>query len=157
FMSDLDALVRRLFETPGQRPTESSALRAGAADCHRSLLASVAARASDVPGDPLAALLASLAEVSTSDRTWPILNHPLLVNALHCLAPEVPELRAWDELTVPAEPDQECLPSDPVVHGCEKLNNVAWPFLLRRSPSWCGRLDLCTDSLGFVRFPFSDW
>jgi hypothetical protein len=148
-------LVQRLFEIPGQWPSAGAALLAGAAACHRRLVLCVTSRVHHGPGDALDALLATLAEGTNPDRPWPILNHPLLIDALHAMAPEDPELRAWDEATAP--PDLRCPAVASAGHGREKLNNVAWALLLRRSPTWCGQLNLCTDALGFLRFPFSDW
>jgi hypothetical protein len=148
--------VRRLFETPGGPPTAAEPLLAGAAACHRRLLC-VAARGCQGPGDARDALLATLAEGTDPDHPCPILNHPLLIEALHAMAPVDPELRAWDELTSPADPGCPADGAGPAAHGPEKLNNVAWASLLRRTPAWCGQLDLCTDAMGFLRFPFSDW
>lgn len=154
-MAALRALTQRLFERPGQRPSDTAALLAGAAACHHRFLNYVAAGEGPGGGDALNVLLAALAEDTNPDRTWPLLNHPLLVDALHSMATEVPELRAWDEMTVPPDPSGPTV--DSAAHGREKLNNVARAFLLRRRPTWCGQLNLCTDALGFLRFPFSDW
>jgi hypothetical protein len=154
-MAALRGVVQRLFESPGQRPRETDALLAGAAACHRKLLECVAAREPNGPDDALDALLAAVTEASKPASTRRILNHPLLIDALHAMACEGPELLAWDEVTVPAEPDVVA-PSAPA-HGHEKLNNVAWPCLLHRCPEWCGHVDLCTDALGFLRFPLCDW
>jgi hypothetical protein len=153
-MAPYRAFVRRLFEVPGQRPSAAATLLAGAAACHCRLLQSVAARVHHDPGEALDAMLATLADGTNPVGPGPILNHPLLVEALHAMAPEDPELRAWDEATAP---DPRCPALGSARQGHAKLNNVAWAFLLRRRPTWCGQLDLCTDALGFLRFPFSDW
>src|SRR5262245_33699107 len=128
------AFVRRLFERPGQRPSATAALLAGAAAWHRRLLLRVAARDHHGSGEALDALLATLAEGTDPDGPGSILNHPFLVEALHALAPEDPELQAWDEATAPADP--RCPAVGSAGHGREKLNNIAWAFLLRRRLTW---------------------
>src|SRR5262249_21026815 len=117
------AFVQRLFEVPGQRPLAAAALLAGAAACHRRLLWGIAAREHHDPGDALDALLATLVEGTSPDGPGPILNHPLLVEALHAMAPEDPELRAWDDSTAP---DPRCPELGSAKQGHAKLNNVAW-------------------------------
>jgi hypothetical protein len=155
-MTACRAFVRRLFAPPGQGPGSSAGpLLDGAAACHRRLLLGAAARIPDGPGEVLDALLGTLADAACPRRARALLNHPLLVDALHALAPEDPDLRAWDEATCPPDPDGPAFA--PAAHGRARLNNVAWPLLLRRAPGWCGRVELGADALGFVRFPTSDW
>jgi hypothetical protein len=158
-MAALRAMVQHLFERPGERPNETAALLADAAACHRRLLCCVATRAratsKDEECDALDSALLAMAEDSSPVQNAPLLNHPLLIDALHSMAAECPAVRAWDEVTVPPDPDRST--AHPAGHGREKLNNIACPCLLRTRPGWCGRLDLCTDALGYLRFPFSDW
>src|SRR5262245_37205643 len=121
------AIVQRLFEVPGRPPSAPTALVSGAAACHRHLLLRIAARQPHGGlGEAFDALLATLAEVTTPDRLWPIFNHPLLVDALHAMASEDRALRAWDDATAPPEPGG--LAVGLAEHGRAKLNSVAWPF-----------------------------
>jgi hypothetical protein len=149
------AFVRRLFEEPGQRASSTATLLAAAAACHRRLLRGAVERNCQGPVDALDALLAAVAEETDPDGSRSILNHPLLIDALHALSSEDPELRAWDDATAPRGPSG--LAAAPTGHGREKLNNVAGALLVRQRPTWCGQMDLCTDALGFLRFPSSEW
>src|SRR4051794_24553221 len=98
------AWLQRLFEPPGQWQSAPATLFTGAAACHRRLLLGLAAGQRDGRDVALGALLEAVALRSSLGRTAPILNHPLLVDALHALASEVGELRAWDDATIPPDP-----------------------------------------------------
>jgi hypothetical protein len=154
-MSPYRAFALRFFEPPGQPPCAGAPLADAAAACHCRLLHRALGRDPLRTRDTVRALLASVVEQSSSGEARSILNHPLLIDALHALAAEDLDLRAWDDATAPR--GDNALAESSAGHGREKLNNVALSVLLRRFPSWRGRIDLCTDAMGFLRFPASAW
>ncbi|HEX4591266.1 MAG TPA: hypothetical protein VH120_15120, partial [Gemmataceae bacterium] len=76
--------------------------------------------------------------------------HPLFVEGLHALAPLSDALRHWHDSVAAATPT--AAPANAAA-----LGNVAISLILRADPNWVGEIDLCTDALGRVGFPFCDW
>ena len=66
------------------------------------------------------------------------------------LAPRSAALRHWHDSVAATS-----AAADPAAAAA--LGNVALALVLRADPQWCGELDLCTDVLGRVGFPFCDW
>jgi hypothetical protein len=147
--------VRRYFEQPGQHSTAAASLRAAAAACHSRLLCRALEQHSEWCTDPIAALRAVVSGNADLHLRPSILSHPQLVEALHALASEDRDLQSWDNATAPPGPAANRAENG--ARGREALNNVALPCLLQLCPNWRGQVDLCTDSLGFLRVPSSAW
>ena len=67
-----------------------------------------------------------------------LLNHPLLISALHSITTDDQVIRGWREATIPIDPGTPATTA--LGHGREKLDQFAWACLLRLDPSWCGTL-----------------
>ena len=152
-MSDAAVFVRALFGSPGAPAANGQDLLAQAASTHEDLLNRAGTSGDPALDGPLAPLRAYLGGAPTSDRRR-LLCHPLFVEGLHGLAPFCPELRRWhDSFTAPpASAAAPAAPPVPVALGC-----VALAARLRADRGWQGECDLCTDVLGRLEFPFSDW
>jgi hypothetical protein len=81
-----------------------------------------------------------------------LLCHPLFIEGLHTLAPFSAVLQHWHESVATPDPPGPPLPA---TRAC--LGNVALVVQLRADRHWRGEQDLCTDVLGRIGFPFSDW
>src|SRR5207248_6848097 len=80
-----------------------------------------------------------------------LLCHPLLIEGLHALAPFSPELRRWHDRVTTAAPE-EAVPA-----ARAALGSGALAARLRADRGWQGEQDCCTDVLGRLGFPLSDW
>jgi hypothetical protein len=86
-----------------------------------------------------------------------LLCHPLFIEGLHGLAPFSAELRRWHD-GVTAFAGQRAPPGGPPVPAARaSLGNVALVALLRADRRREGEHALCTDVLGRIGFPHSDW
>jgi hypothetical protein len=81
-----------------------------------------------------------------------LLCHPLFVEGLHALAPFSTDLKDWHD-RVTSNP--HVLPNCPAARAA--LGTVCLAVRLHTDRDWCGRVDLCTDVLGRLGFPFTDW
>jgi hypothetical protein len=148
-MPDLAALLPRLYGAPGEYAP--GGLRTRAAAAHAGLLAHAGDRADpalDCQLDPIRAFAVGPAPAAVKRR---LLCHPLFVEGLHALAPFSPVLRRWhDSVTTSPTPA-------PVGGDGAALGNVALVARLRSDRGWRGEQDCCTDVLGRVGFPLSDW
>ena len=149
-MSVAQSLVRSLFSVPGRVPTDAESLRRQAAKSHGELLSLAASRTE--LRDRLAPIKDFLASSAPSIRKRRLLCHPLFVEGLHSLSPFSIDLERWHD-RVTSSPQHP--PADPA--AIASLGNVALAILLQSDRSWCGRCELCTDVLGRLGFPFSDW
>src|SRR5439155_7738601 len=98
------------------------------------------------------AFLAGVAPAAAKRR---LLCHPLFIEGLHALAPLSDALRHWHDSVAAATRSAGAPPA--AAPGPAALGNVTLALVLRADPGWCGELDLCTDVLGRVGFPFCDW
>jgi hypothetical protein len=147
-MSDA-TLVYRLFRPPGCPAADGDDLQRLAATAHAALLTRACADGGSALGQALAPLRAFLAGVAPAAAKRRLLCHPLLIEGLHALAPLSDALRHWHDSVAAATPAAASAPA--------ALGNVALALVLRADPNWCGEIDLCTDVLGRVGFPFCDW
>src|SRR6476620_3035951 len=154
-MSDAAVLVRRLFGTPGHLAPDGSDLLGRAAAAHRDLLTRACAGADPALCSALAPIRAYLGGPAPAAEKRRLLCHPLLVEGLHALAPLSPELRRWHECVTAPPADAPAEPAAPAAAAA--LGHVALAARLRTDPGWHGECALCTDGLGRVGFPFSDW
>lgn len=146
-MSDA-TLVHRLFQPPGCPAADGEDLQRLAATAHAELLDRACVDGGSALGSTLAPLRAFLGGHAPAAVKRQLLCHPLLIEGLHALSPLSAVLRHWHD-TVAATPSQQATPS--------ALGNITLALVLRGDPTWCGELDLATDVLGRVGFPFCDW
>jgi hypothetical protein len=153
-MSDAEALVRRLFGSPGGPPKDSEELLGQAGAAHAGLL--YGACAEGVLGRALDPLLTYLRGPAPAAEKRRFLCHPLFIEGLHGLAPFSAELRRWHDV-VAAPPEPVASPDQTPPAARASLGHVAFVFRLRGNRRWQGEHDFCTDVLGRLGFPFSDW
>jgi hypothetical protein len=155
-MSDA-TLLYRLFRPPGCAAADGEDLYRLAADAHARLFDRACADGGAALAHALAPLKAFLGGIAPAAAKRQLLCHPLFVEGLHALAPLSDALRHWHESVAAATPGLGGLtkPRSPSVGAA--LGNVAIALVLRADPGWCGAIDLCTDVLGRVGFPFCDW
>jgi hypothetical protein len=152
-VSDAAAFVRELFGTPGSPAAPGDGLLDRAAAAHADLLAR--ARGDPAVDRSLAPLRAYLAGPAPTAEKRRLLCHPLFVEGLHSLAPFCDELQHWHDAVTAPLPN---IPVDsPAPAARAALGNVALAVLLRADRHWQGAIDLCTDVLGRVSFPWCDW
>ena len=147
-MSDA-TLLYRLFRPPGCPAADGEDLRRLAADAHARLLDRACTDGGTALARSLAPLKAFLGGIAPAAAKRQLLCHPLFVEGLHALAPLSEGLRHWHD-SVAATP-----PTSPA--NAAALGNVAVVLVLRADPNWSGEIELCTDVLGRVGFPFCDW
>jgi hypothetical protein len=150
-VSTTAALVRKLFALPGTTAINALDLQEQAACVHADLLERACAHA-DAPLAPLRTFVHDRAS-RTSRR--PLLCHPLFIEGLHALAPACPELRRWHESVAADHPLPALDEDDPAARA--SLGHVALICRLRTERRLEGEQTLCTDCLGRLSFPFSDW
>jgi len=148
-MSDA-TLLYRLFRPPGCSAADGEDLYRLAANAHAELFDRACADGSAALGRALAPLKCFLAGVAPAAIKRRLLCHPLFIEGLHALSSYSDSLRTWHDSVAAATP------ASPSTHAAA-LGNVAIALLLRADPNWCGEIDLCTDVLGRIGFPFSDW
>jgi len=148
-MPDLATLLPRLFGAPGE--PGSGALRTRAAAAHAGLLDRAGDRADPALRPDLGAIHAYLRGPDPPEVKRRLLCHPLLIEGLHELAPFSPALRRWHD-SVTTSLEHEYVPDSRAA-----LGNVALVARLRTDRGWRGEQDCCTDALGRVGFPLSDW
>src|SRR5437868_6536736 len=148
-MSDA-TLLYRLFRPPGYPAADGEDLCRLAADAHAGLLDRACADGGTALGRSLAPLKAFLGGIAPATAKRQLLCHPLFIEGLHALAPLSDALRQWHDSVAAATP--AAAPANAAA-----LGNVAVALILRADPNWCGDIDLCTDVLGRVGFPFCDW
>jgi hypothetical protein len=153
-MSDAEALMRRLFSAPGGSPRDSEELLGQAAAAHAGLL--YGACAEGALGHALDPLLVYLRGPAPAAEKRRFLCHPLFIEGLHGLIPFSSELCRWHDVV--AAPPAPVPPADQVCLAARaSLGNVALVFRLRADRHWQGEHEFCTDVLGRLGFPFSDW
>jgi hypothetical protein len=154
-MSTAVTKLRGLFSLPGTTTTDSGAFLDEAASAHEQLFR----RAYEQADCTLARSLSPLAEFlggrAPPARKRRLLRHPLFLEGLHGLAPCCPSLRHWHESVAPAPPSFPEATDDAAARA--SLGHVALACSLRANPGAEGEHRLCTDVLGRVGFPFSDW
>jgi hypothetical protein len=148
-MSDA-TLVYRLFRPPGCPAADGEDVRRLAADAHAGLLDHACADGGAALGRSLAPLQAFLGGVAPAAAKRRLLCHPLLIEGLHALAPLSDALRHWHDSVAAATP------AAATANGAA-LGNVAVSLILRADPHWSGDIDIGTDVLGRIGFPFCDW
>jgi hypothetical protein len=148
-MSDA-TLVHRLFQPPGCPAADGEDLQRLAAAAHAELLAGACVDGGSTLGHALAPLRTFLGGHAPAALKRRLLCHPLLIEGLHALAPLSAALRQWHD-SVAAAPPRSAVPA------AAALGNVTLALVLRGDPDWCGDIDLCTDVIGRVGFPFCDW
>ena len=147
------AFLAELYGMPGARHPATSRLRAQAAALHASLVRAAAASAEYRGDQAMRALLTFLDAPGSAASKCDLLDHSLLVDALHSAASRCPALRHWDEVVAPR--DAEVPDDGRFAHA--KLGNVALGLLLKSDPDWCGSIRLACDAFGDVRFATSPW
>jgi hypothetical protein len=151
-MTSAEAFVGRLFGTPGNRNPNAKELAKDAALAHADLLVRASAQGDPTVTRSLAPLVEFLRRGPPASERRRLLCHPLFIEGLHSLAPFCAPLRRWhDSVASPSAPEQ-CAPD-----AKASLGNVALVILLCSDPQWRGDLDLCTDVLGRLGFPFCNW
>src|SRR5262245_46281514 len=149
------ALARQLFAPPGAGIAHTRHLLARAASAHARLL-STAQSCHDAAIDRLSALVGDyLRGPSPAAEKRCVLGGPLVVEALHALAPASPQLTAW-HAAVAAAP-HSATPERDLALARGRLGNVVAGVLLRHCRNWCGQIELATDDYGRVHLPFCDW
>jgi hypothetical protein len=148
-MSDA-SLLYRLFQPPGCSAADGEDLHRLAADAHAELFDRACGDGGAILGRALAPLQAFLAGIAPAAAKRRLLCHPLFIEGLHSLAPLSNALRVWHDSVAAATPAAH------PANGAA-LGNVALALILRADPHWCGEIDLGTDVLGRVGFPFCDW
>jgi hypothetical protein len=152
-MSDAEVRMRRVFGTPGAVAANAGELRGQAAEAHAGLLTRACAEGDPALGRSLAALLAYVRGPAPAAEKRRLLCHPLFVEGLHALAGFSAGLRRWHDSVTTPPPGAG--PAAPATRA--SLGNVDLAVLLRADRHWQGEHDFCTDALGRVGFPFSDW
>lgn len=154
-MSSDAALAERLFRMPGSSGKATSHLLAQAAAAHAKLL-QIASAVDSRPGDEVFRTLAEYLKgpAPAADKRQ-LLDHSLMIESLHSLAPACSGLTEWDDTLGPRS-GGDCDGAKSAA-GRAKMGNLSLPLLLRMRPSWGGSVDVCTDAYGRLRFPFSDW
>jgi hypothetical protein len=148
-MSDA-TLLYRLFQPPGCSAADGEDLHRLAASAHAELLGRACADGGAALARALAPLRAFLAGIAPAAAKRRLLCHPLFIEGLHSLAPLSDALRHWHDSVVAATPA-----GSPA--NAAALGNVAVALILRADPHWSGDIELGTDVLGRVGFPFCDW
>jgi hypothetical protein len=148
-MSDA-TLLYRLFRPPGCSAADGEEVHRLAAVTHAGLLDRACADGGAALGHSLAPLKAFVGGVAPAAAKRRLLCHPLLIEGLHALAPLSDALRHWHDSV--AAGTAASPPANSAV-----LGNVAISLILRADPHWCGDIDLCTDVIGRIGFPFCDW
>ena len=154
-MSTSAALVRRLFAPPGASATSALDLQEQAASVHAELLERACAHADAALARSLAPLQTFLHDRSRCTARRRLLCHPLFIEGLHGLAAVCPELRPWHERVAADHPLPATDDADPVARA--SLGHVALNCRFRTERHPQGEHALCTDCLGRVGFPLSDW
>jgi hypothetical protein len=156
-MPDAATFIRRLFGTPGSPDVDTVDLLDLAADAHAGLLSRSNGRADPVIERSLVPIREFLAGPARAADKRRLLCHPLLIEGLHALTPFCGDLRRWHDNVTAAAPVERS-PADSAVEATKaSLGNVALVARLQRHRYWCGEHGLCTDVLGRIGFPFSDW
>jgi hypothetical protein len=146
------ALVRKLFASP-DAPATALNLQEQAAAVHADLLDQACARANHELAEALAPVQRFIGDATRSARRR-LLCHPVFIEGLHALAPVCPELGHWHDRVAPDHPlttDEH----DPAARAA--LGHVALVCQLRGEHHLHGEYTLCTDCMGRLNFPFSDW
>ena len=155
-MSDVTSTsIARLFAEPGRAGSSTRGLLNEAARAHARLLVSASSNHHHPGGCALGALIDFIQGPAEEQSKRRLLDHPMLIEALHRLAAGCPDLDRWDRAV--AARDQAIEPAEAIDIGRAMLGNVALPLLLRNSSAWCGELELCTDTTARLQFPFCDW
>jgi hypothetical protein len=149
---DAAVLVRSLFGPPGRPATDPKELLGKAAAAFAELLLRTGTRQDPVLDQSLAPLQAFLRGPAPAAEKRRLLCHPLFIEGLHSLAPFSAELQRWHDSVAAATPASQAVPA-----ARASLGNVAFVLLLRADRHWRGEHDFCTDVLGRIGFPFSDW
>lgn len=164
-MSSPAAQMHRLFGVPGSTPTQTGELLARVAAVHAALLDGASAGGGS--GQPaLAPILAFLRGPAAAADKRRLLCHPLLIEGLHGLAGSSAAVRSWHDCVAAPPAHRDAAPGGSAV--CNQvdaaplaappcLGNVALVCLLRADRAWQGKHTLCTDVMGRIGFPFSDW
>jgi hypothetical protein len=152
-MTDAAALVHSMFRAPGGSRHNTRELLKRAAAAHADLL--LRAHALGELGRPLASLLAFVRGNRAVASKRRLLCDPLFIEGMHALAPFSADLERWhNSVTTPAAVVRLGQAS-PAARAA--LDNIDLVLLLRNQRWWLGKHDLCTDVLGRIAFPFSDW
>ncbi|HYV37323.1 MAG TPA: hypothetical protein VE988_16565 [Gemmataceae bacterium] len=146
-MANAAALVHCIFRAPGGSRYNTREILERAAAAHAELLL----QAHGELGRPLANLLALVSSGASASK-YRLLCDPLLVEAMHTLAPFSANLERWHNSVAAPGPPGRAPPADRAA-----LDNIDLVLLLRNQRQWLGEHDLCTDVLGRLAFPFSDW
>ncbi len=153
-MSTTVDLVERYFHMPGRSTSADSHLLAQAAAAHAKALFSDAIEGrnpQNIALDSLRDFLRGPAAARTKRR---LLDHPVLVDALHTLGAGCPDL------------NYHCLPTLDAARlaphalrdlGHAKLGNATLGLILHSDCQWCGVIDLCSDAFGDICFPGTPW
>jgi hypothetical protein len=151
-VSDAAILVRSLFGPPGRPAADPKGLLGKAAASLADLLIRAGIHHDLALVRSLAPIRAFLSGPAPPAEKRRLLCHPLFIEGLHSLAPFSAELQRWHESVAAATPAGSV---NPAIKA--SLGNVALVLLLRADRHWRGEHDLCTDVLGRIGFPFSDW
>src|SRR5262249_21781608 len=145
-------------------PTQTDELLGRVAAVHRSLLSAACSEG----GSALAAGLSSLEEyldgpASALDKRR-LLCHPLLIEGLHGLAACSDTIRGWHDCVAAPSPHSPASRlgvsysrGENENSGPTSLGNIGLVCALRSNRAWQGEQLLCTDLLGRIGLPFSDW
>jgi hypothetical protein len=150
-VSTAAALVRKLFAPPGY----ALDVQAQAASVHADLLDQACAEADVDLARSLAAVQGFVHDRTQRTFRRRLLCHPLFIEGLHGLAPVCPALRHWHESVAPDRPLSSTIDGDPAARA--SLGHVALACRFRIEDDLHGKYALCTDCLGRLGFPFSDW
>jgi hypothetical protein len=151
-VSDAQDAVRTLFSAPGHLGPDRDGLLGPAAAAHASLLVRAYAHAGPAVADAFAPLVTYLAGPAPRAEKRRLLCHPLLVEGLHALAPFSADLKDWHDRVTSCRNEPPICPTAKAALGA-----VVLAVRLHKDRTWCGTVALCTDVLGRLGFPFTDW
>jgi hypothetical protein len=154
-VSTTAALVRKLYALPGTTAPSAFDLQEQAASVHADLLERACAHADASLARSLAPVRAFVEDRAPRTTRRRLLCHPLFIEGLHALAPVCPELRHWHDSVAADRPLPATDDGDPAARA--SLGHVTLVCRLRSERRLEGEQTLCTDCLGRLAFPFSDW
>jgi hypothetical protein len=154
-MSSAADRIDLLFGSPGSSQTSTKELLHQAAKVHAELFTSACTDKALVQDACLGPLLEFLESPSPRSTKRRLLCHPLFIEGLHTLAPASPILDHWHQRVTTSRRPEQLADRDPT--RLAALGHVTLIIRLNFERDWTGQHLLCTDVMGRLAFPFSDW